>query len=228
MTLATPQIVPWPIGARGKLPVRRRRPRSARGRLKNWSGKRDLNPRPQPWQGCALPLSYSRPMPSNLSKRPRGRSTRGPVGAILQDPLLGVSEKAGRLLRGGRVDEEAGTPLEAGHAGELRHQLEVPVERLALGGAERGRVKYEVVGRVAEHVLEAGHQLPQEPRERLDPLRLGALEGRLVSRGQNPRLERDAGREGRHGYEPLLGEHQPGSVPPLLAHDVAPRAALLQ
>ena len=24
------------------------------------SEKRDLNPRPQPWQGCALPLSYSR------------------------------------------------------------------------------------------------------------------------------------------------------------------------
>ena len=30
-----------------------------RRRLK-WSGKRDLNPRHQPWQGCALPLSYSR------------------------------------------------------------------------------------------------------------------------------------------------------------------------
>ena len=28
--------------------------------LKNWSGKRDLNPRPSPWQGDALPLSYSR------------------------------------------------------------------------------------------------------------------------------------------------------------------------
>ena len=29
----------------------------------NWSGKRDLNPRPQPWQGCALPtelLPHSR------------------------------------------------------------------------------------------------------------------------------------------------------------------------
>ena len=25
-----------------------------------WSGKRDLNPRLQPWQGCTLPLSYSR------------------------------------------------------------------------------------------------------------------------------------------------------------------------
>ena len=27
----------------------------------NWSGKRDSNPRLQPWQGCTLPLSYSRP-----------------------------------------------------------------------------------------------------------------------------------------------------------------------
>jgi hypothetical protein len=27
-----------------------------------WSGKRDLNPRLQPWQGCTLPLSYSRPV----------------------------------------------------------------------------------------------------------------------------------------------------------------------
>src|SRR5579859_7162396 len=28
--------------------------------LENWSGRRDSNPRPQPWQGCALPLSYAR------------------------------------------------------------------------------------------------------------------------------------------------------------------------
>lgn len=28
--------------------------------VKNKSGKRDSNSRPQPWQGCALPLSYSR------------------------------------------------------------------------------------------------------------------------------------------------------------------------
>ena len=28
--------------------------------IKIWSGKRDSNSRPQPWQGCALPLSYSR------------------------------------------------------------------------------------------------------------------------------------------------------------------------
>ena len=30
------------------------------GTGKNWSGKRDSNPRPSPWQGDALPLSYSR------------------------------------------------------------------------------------------------------------------------------------------------------------------------
>ena len=28
--------------------------------IEGWSGKRDLNPRPSPWQGDALPLSYSR------------------------------------------------------------------------------------------------------------------------------------------------------------------------
>ena len=28
--------------------------------LGKWSGRRDSNPRPQPWQGCALPLSYAR------------------------------------------------------------------------------------------------------------------------------------------------------------------------
>ena len=28
--------------------------------IETWSGKRDSNSRPQPWQGCALPLSYSR------------------------------------------------------------------------------------------------------------------------------------------------------------------------
>ena len=28
--------------------------------MKIWSGRRDSNPRLQPWQGCALPLSYAR------------------------------------------------------------------------------------------------------------------------------------------------------------------------
>ncbi len=34
---------------------------SKRGKgVKIWSGRRDSNPRLQPWQGCALPLSYAR------------------------------------------------------------------------------------------------------------------------------------------------------------------------
>src|SRR5690606_11201634 len=33
---------------------------SYQSKLTDWSGRRDSNPRPQPWQGCALPLSYTR------------------------------------------------------------------------------------------------------------------------------------------------------------------------
>ena len=35
-----------------------------------WSGRWDSNPRPQPWQGCALPLSYAR-VGYNLRRVPR-------------------------------------------------------------------------------------------------------------------------------------------------------------
>ncbi len=38
--------------------------RLASGRTRDWSGKRDLNPRLRPWQGRTLPLSYSRPSPA--------------------------------------------------------------------------------------------------------------------------------------------------------------------
>src|SRR5580692_5918556 len=34
-----------------------------------WSGRRDSNPRPQPWQGCALPLSYARIRRRNIAER---------------------------------------------------------------------------------------------------------------------------------------------------------------
>ena len=48
----------------------------------DWSGRRDSNPRPQPWQGCALPLSYarapdqgavSRRLPHRLQAAPQAR-----------------------------------------------------------------------------------------------------------------------------------------------------------
>ena len=34
-----------------------------------WSGRRDSNPRPQPWQGCALPLSYTRSRGTEAASR---------------------------------------------------------------------------------------------------------------------------------------------------------------
>jgi hypothetical protein len=40
-------------------------------KLGKWSGRGDSNARPQPWQGCALPLSYARSCAGG-SKAPRG------------------------------------------------------------------------------------------------------------------------------------------------------------
>ena len=42
-----------------------------------WSGRRDSNPRPQPWQGCALPLSYTR------IRKPSSSSRTLPKTAVL-------------------------------------------------------------------------------------------------------------------------------------------------
>jgi hypothetical protein len=46
----------------------------SRAFLVRWSGRRDSNPRLQPWQGCTLPLSYSRTEPddNNLLERETG------------------------------------------------------------------------------------------------------------------------------------------------------------
>src|SRR5690554_358743 len=42
---------------------------------KKWSGKRDSNPRPSPWQGDALPLSYFRPLLSGNTYNDTTRNT---------------------------------------------------------------------------------------------------------------------------------------------------------
>jgi hypothetical protein len=45
-------------------------------RLKNWSGRRDSNPRHSPWQGDALPLSHSRMYFFGAQGRNRTTDTR--------------------------------------------------------------------------------------------------------------------------------------------------------
>ena len=54
-----------------------------------WSGRRDSNPRPQPWQGCALPLSYTRiragstpTMGAYGASRARLQHPRGPDSSL--------------------------------------------------------------------------------------------------------------------------------------------------
>src|SRR3954451_10888719 len=43
----------------------------------SWSGRRDSNPRPQPWQGCALPLSYARILAAGSHVPARRRIIQG-------------------------------------------------------------------------------------------------------------------------------------------------------
>jgi hypothetical protein len=48
-------VLPLDEGAKGLCVVFRRAPLSGESRAREWSGRRDSNPRPSPWQGDALP-----------------------------------------------------------------------------------------------------------------------------------------------------------------------------
>ena len=52
-------------------------------KARNWSGRRDSNSRPQPWQGCALPLSYARSRRRRRnSKLPPRRGKGGTIAFV--------------------------------------------------------------------------------------------------------------------------------------------------
>ena len=46
--------------------------------IENWSGRRDSNPRPQPWQGCILPLNYFRKTCISYFIKSAGEGSRTP------------------------------------------------------------------------------------------------------------------------------------------------------
>src|ERR1700722_5675817 len=48
----------------------------------DWSGRRDLNPRPSPWQGDALPLSYSRVSTLRVYRAALGAVNAGATGRL--------------------------------------------------------------------------------------------------------------------------------------------------
>src|SRR6187455_3044306 len=55
--------------------------------IKEWSGKRDSNPRLRPWQGRTLPLSYSRPR-QTVESTQLAPAEQDPRPLNLQDPDL--------------------------------------------------------------------------------------------------------------------------------------------
>ena len=69
------------------------------------SGKRDSNPRLQPWQGCTLPLSYSRDVPKLLTE-PRRVSTAIVSGAVISFAVLDRPEKSHEVVHRGEHREE--------------------------------------------------------------------------------------------------------------------------
>src|SRR5260221_1787360 len=84
-------------------------------RFKEWSGKRDSNPRLRPWQGRTLPLSYSRSrwkprsyhsprLPDNLASAPssygvEGVGIHGDLGVGTESLVDGHHVEAARAIR---------------------------------------------------------------------------------------------------------------------------------
>ena len=80
-----------PLGAE-----RRKKPRGFDRRAsRKWSGRRDSNPRPQPWQGCALPLSYARSA-SGTGRPGPGKAAAASMGLPARQPptSLGLADQA--------------------------------------------------------------------------------------------------------------------------------------
>src|SRR5207249_12026151 len=156
----------------------------------------------RPWQGRALPLSYSSTLVS-----PQG------LGGVL-----------GRH----RVDEEPASPFEPRHAGELRDDLEVPVKGLELAVAERRRVEHEVERGIAQPAVHPPQEVTEKSGE--PPQRVGAgfLEGGPLDRRQDPRLEREARRERRQRDEAAGSDNGPPPAARPLPQVVAPPARPLR
>ena len=69
--------------------------------LRPWSGRRDSNPRPPPWQGGALPLSHfrtRRPGGADAS-RPGSRPTPPAIPHYSRGPMLGQATSGARAAR---------------------------------------------------------------------------------------------------------------------------------
>ena len=98
-----------------------------------WSGRRDSNPRPSPWQGDALPTEPRPRGSKTLAAGPRGQTDR-PLGSAAQAGSQAGDQLVGRLLvgdgvhghratGGGQHDGGSGLVLPGLHV-ELRIEVE--------------------------------------------------------------------------------------------------------
>jgi hypothetical protein len=97
--------------------------------IKIWSGRRDSNPRPRPWQGRALPLSYTRIREVGGDRRQRAElcqmravnatAADGPKLAGMAD--IGGNARKSARMRAGRVPPIANSAFR----GQLRAQAVV-------------------------------------------------------------------------------------------------------
>ncbi len=89
------QTSPLPLGYRATASWSETIPARPGGEAAIWSGRRDLNPRPSPWQGDALPLSYSRLVQVEVYQCATGRSN----SASETPPVCAPQEAAFRPTR---------------------------------------------------------------------------------------------------------------------------------
>src|SRR5213594_682682 len=160
----------------------------------------------------------------HIVSRDREPSTSGPG---LSESARGLAQRGGGVLGRHGVDEEAAPPLEAGDPRELGDDLEVPVEVLERRLVHGRAVEHEVVGWIVQRPVHAAQEVAEDAGQRPQLIHAGLLERGAVTRGQDPRLERKARREGGDGHEAVALDDEPAAASTLLPHDVAPHAALL-
>src|SRR6202035_1728029 len=159
--------------------------------------------------GCALPLSYSRVSYSHACSpvtEPRRSVTKALSSVNLRAVRCLAPQIFRGLLRGNWIDEKAGSPLESGHPGELRDDLEMPVKVVEGGGPEGGAMEHEVVRGVVQGFAHAPEHLPDHLGQRGELLGRRLLVARPVGGGQDPGLERSeerrVGKECRSRWSP--------------------------
>jgi hypothetical protein len=160
--------------------------RKPENRRKDWSGKRDLNPRLRPWQGRTLPLSYSRIQGTRMIIF-EARAPRQPPGQVCNPDRFAAAPRRG--MRAGCLPRRRCSNILAGGGGVAKWlrrrsakplspvQIRTPPPRVPSPNGRRGRIepvsglavlppRSSENGRGRQHVLWRGRPGAEIGRER--------------------------------------------------------------